>query len=206
MSLRRDAEREARINLIAEAAIRLFTASSYEEVTMDDIAREADFGKATLYHYFESKDSLLLFIINRALSKLCQQIEIQCLPQEDVVAGLSNYIELRYQYYNDCFPLLLYILRRQLEGQTLEQPGFVKLRELRAQKNQMVGELLERGIAAGVFIPAGSGNLLRVVDSLIRGFIWIKMEHSEPTTDYISDKELIEKVLAGGILACQINS
>ncbi|MGE5454875.1 MAG: TetR/AcrR family transcriptional regulator [Methylocystaceae bacterium] len=204
MSTRREAEREARTNLIAETAMQLFTTSSYEEVTMDDIAREADFGKATLYHYFDSKESLLTFIINRAMIKLLLQIKEQCLTNQDLVEALGIYIELRYQYYNDCFPLLLYMLRRQLEGQNFEQPEFSELKDLREQKDQMMKQLLDQGVAKGVFIPVASSILLKVVDSLIRGFVWDSMEKKGSPADQITDKELIRRVLASGILVHQL--
>lgn len=200
MSSRREAEREARINLIAEKALQLFTASSYEEVTMDDIARAADFGKATLYHYFESKDSILFFIINRDLEQLCQLIEIECLPNQDFIDALTTYVDLRYKYYSRCFPLFVYILRRQLEGQSFNHKGSDKLKDLREQKNQLMTQLLERGIAAGVFIPGDSWSLLKAVDGLIRGFLWNNAENREFGADSTSDRELINRVLSGGIL------
>lgn len=45
---------------IAEAAIALFDAHGYANVTMDDIAVAADISRRTLYRYFPTKERILL--------------------------------------------------------------------------------------------------------------------------------------------------
>ena len=44
---------------ILAAAERLFTEKGTEKTTMDDIAREAEYSKATLYVYFQSKEEII---------------------------------------------------------------------------------------------------------------------------------------------------
>ena len=50
---RRESERNARKKLILNSAIEVFKSKGIEHATMDEIALEADFGKATLYYYFK---------------------------------------------------------------------------------------------------------------------------------------------------------
>lgn len=55
---RKDKERLARKNEIITAAEKIFTQKGFENSTMDDIAKEAELTKKTIYSYFESKDAL----------------------------------------------------------------------------------------------------------------------------------------------------
>ncbi len=47
---------------IADAAADLFESGGYHTTSMGDIAAAAGMGKATLYHYFRSKDEILFYI------------------------------------------------------------------------------------------------------------------------------------------------
>lgn len=69
----RDGERpfrERRRNRILEAAAALFGEMPFAEVQVDDIARRAGIGKATLYRYFPSKEALYLQVFETALARL----------------------------------------------------------------------------------------------------------------------------------------
>ena len=46
---RKEREKEARKNLILDAAERVFQAKSIQNATMDDIAHEAELAKGTIY-------------------------------------------------------------------------------------------------------------------------------------------------------------
>lgn len=50
---------------ILAAADRLLARYGYRRMTVDDIAREADIGKGTIYLHFPSKEAVILAVINR---------------------------------------------------------------------------------------------------------------------------------------------
>lgn len=50
-------------NNIIEAAKKLFESKGFETTTVDDIAKEADYSKSTVYVYFKSKDDILSAIL-----------------------------------------------------------------------------------------------------------------------------------------------
>jgi Transcriptional regulator len=62
---RKEKEKAARRTAIAETAERLFAAKGYDGVAMDDVAREAQLAKGTLYLYFDNKDSLYFAVAIR---------------------------------------------------------------------------------------------------------------------------------------------
>jgi len=59
---------EATKQNIYVSAMRLFSVHGYDNVSIDDIVREANSSKGTFYNYFRSKDEMFLFY-NRALEE-----------------------------------------------------------------------------------------------------------------------------------------
>lgn len=60
---RREREKEQRRNDILKAAEKLFLSREYDNVSMNDIAREVELSKATIYLYFENKEELFFAIV-----------------------------------------------------------------------------------------------------------------------------------------------
>lgn len=70
ISERRQREKEQRRTDILDAAQQLFFSRTFEEVSMDDIAREVELNKATLYLYFKNKEALYATIVLRGIDIL----------------------------------------------------------------------------------------------------------------------------------------
>jgi AcrR family transcriptional regulator len=66
-SVRKQIRRDANRRSILEAAEKVFGEKGYASATMDDIAAEAQFSKATLYRYFEGKSEVFTEIIRSSL-------------------------------------------------------------------------------------------------------------------------------------------
>lgn len=64
---RRDRKRQ-NLNKIADSAFSLFEENGYEDVTMEQIANQADIAKGTLYNHFPDKESVIAFWIERKLA------------------------------------------------------------------------------------------------------------------------------------------
>ncbi|MEA4926036.1 MAG: TetR/AcrR family transcriptional regulator [Syntrophomonadaceae bacterium] len=60
---RKEKEREIRRNDIIDAAERIFFTKGYNNATMDDVAKEAEFSKRTVYVYFNSKEQIYFEIM-----------------------------------------------------------------------------------------------------------------------------------------------
>ena len=56
----RERKRRETLQRITEAGTRLFIARGYEATTLDAIAAEAGISRRTFFHYFKSKDEILL--------------------------------------------------------------------------------------------------------------------------------------------------
>tara|TARA_Y100001970_G_scaffold203441_1_gene247617 strand:- start:2738 stop:3328 length:591 start_codon:yes stop_codon:yes gene_type:complete len=75
LSDRKLKERKARQDLILDAALQVFKKKGIEGSTMDEIALEADFGKATLYYYFKSKEDVFSAILTNGWKGLWANLE-----------------------------------------------------------------------------------------------------------------------------------
>ena len=86
-------ERNLRKEQILNAALKVFKANELEKATMDEIAKEADFGKATLYYYFSSKEEIFIEILNRGWKMIWESIEPVILepdkPKETFIDALN---------------------------------------------------------------------------------------------------------------------
>jgi AcrR family transcriptional regulator len=71
----KEQEKEQRRNYILDVAEKLFFLRGYDDVSMDDIANDVEFNKATLYLYFKNKESLFFAVVLRGTRILYAMIE-----------------------------------------------------------------------------------------------------------------------------------
>lgn len=64
---RKEREKEQRRAVILAAAEKLFFSRGYDQVSMEEIAREAELSKGTLFFYFTNKESLYGAIVHRGI-------------------------------------------------------------------------------------------------------------------------------------------
>ncbi len=74
-SERREKGKEIRRNDIIEAAERIFFTKGYASATMDDVAKEAEFSKRTVYVYFNSKEQIYFEIMTRGYRLLLNMLK-----------------------------------------------------------------------------------------------------------------------------------
>ena len=75
ISDRQEKEREIRKEQILKAALKVFKLQGIEKSTMDEIAKQADFGKASLYYYFSSKEEIFVELLDRGWKMIWESIE-----------------------------------------------------------------------------------------------------------------------------------
>ena len=60
---------------ILEAAEKMFIQRGYTQSSVDEIAREAQFSKATIYRYFKSKSGIFIEVIKNSFEELLNELE-----------------------------------------------------------------------------------------------------------------------------------
>jgi len=135
-------DKEKKIQII-KAAVKRFTKHGLNKTTLDEVARDLRIGKATIYHYFQSKEDLyyktLLFEISLYIDEIKSLLNNEAkIPQEIIF----EYIELKENTagkYRLIFELLLHILT----GTQIE-PEIQCLQELFKEENAVVKEFFKR--------------------------------------------------------------
>ncbi len=72
---RKIAERDQRKKIILDGALKSFSANGIDGMTMDNIASESDFGKATIYYYFPSKEDIICSLMETGWKDLWESVE-----------------------------------------------------------------------------------------------------------------------------------
>jgi TetR/AcrR family transcriptional regulator len=96
ISNRRQREKEQRKTEIIDAAERLFFLRGYEDVSMEDIAQEVELNKATLYLYFENKETLFATIVLRGVEILKEKY-LKCMEKQ--APGIVRVALMGQAYY-----------------------------------------------------------------------------------------------------------
>ena len=81
ISDRKKEERTLRKKRIIQGALKVFNEHGIEKTTMDEIAHESGFGKATLYYYFSSKDEVFVEIMEHGWKRLWEGIETKIIEE-----------------------------------------------------------------------------------------------------------------------------
>lgn len=144
----RDADR-SRLALLS-AARDEFAEHGLGGARVDRIAERAGLDKRLIYHYFESKDSLFLAVLEdtyRNIRLAEQRLHLVDLPPVEAVRRLT---EFTWNYYLEHPEFLTLLNSENLHrGRHLEQSK--RARELNSPLIQTLADILERGRAEGVF-------------------------------------------------------
>lgn len=131
----------------------------YHSMNMDDVAARLDLTKATLYHYFSSKEDLvsecLSFVgneVNERLARLAEQTAADS-PTDRLRALLGEQLTILLQDYPEAGRLFV---------QPLDWPAGQRqlVRRLRNQHDQFFREVIQDGIDSGEFHDIDS-NIVR---------------------------------------------
>ena len=104
ISERKEREKHQRRNDMIDAAEKLFFSKGFSNTTMDEIAKEAEYSKGTLYLYFKSKEDLYLAISIRGLKILESMFrKVLNIPENGLCKTRKmgeTYFDFAYKYPN----------------------------------------------------------------------------------------------------------
>lgn len=88
---------------LLESAATLFLEKGYDAISVNDICKHAEVSKGSFYHYFETKQVLLLTLMDNWSSKLMQSVLGD--PITDNAKATNVLIELP-NHFNDAFTVI----------------------------------------------------------------------------------------------------
>jgi AcrR family transcriptional regulator len=193
ISPRKLEEREARKQRILTGALRVFQKKGLDGATMDEIAREAGFGKGTLYYYFESKEEVFCTIMEKGWITLWVGIEeiihADLNPKQRLLKILNKTVSIIYSDRNLYY--FLFSAPKAITHMPENQQTW------KSYQNKLYGALLgiiEEGIEQGEFPKLNADLLLRGIGGLFHGLVF--MGHDKKLASEEDIEELLSKFLA----------
>jgi len=150
---------DQRRQLIVERAGELFARFGYRKCTIEDISSACGLTKAALYHYFQSKEAIFSAVLEREGDALLARLREQTEAEPDPVARIMLYSKTRFETIKALANL--YDIS-QAPGPL--QPHFEKgLQRLAGEEQMLVKEILDSGVASGLFRPVDTGQMAQVL-------------------------------------------
>jgi TetR/AcrR family transcriptional regulator len=127
---RKEREKEQRRNDIISAAEQLFFTRQFDDVSMDDIAKSIELSRATLYLYFQDKESLYFAVMLRGIRIMSEKFkesadgETTGLGKINAIGNMFIRFSSEYSEYNR---LLHYATSQRFEACKNEYVNEVKV-------------------------------------------------------------------------------
>ena len=183
-------ERELRKQNILDSALSVFKNKGFEGSTMDEIAKDADFGKATLYYYFNSKEEIFVEILKNGWKMIWESIEEEVhdhdQPKEtfinslNIIGGLVRKNQILFEF--------LFTSPQMMPTAFSDDKNSWK-----NYQNKMYGvfqSLLEEGIEKNEFPKMRSDIMMRAIGGLFHGLFFLgndkKQMSRETMEEFIS--------------------
>lgn len=145
---------------ILEAAAQIFRQKGFHAASMQDIAQAVNLQKASLYHHVNSKQEILLALLDRALDMLIQQSEVilaqPFTPAEKLRLAMHAYLQTMLEY-SDLAAVLL------LEYRSLEPQYHTRHMPRRDRFERLWRDLIQEGMERGDFTCGDAALAARAV-------------------------------------------
>ena len=142
-------DRERKRDAVIMTAARAFRERGYHNTSLDDIARELNVTKPTVYHYVENKEQLLFECFRAGLKLIMDGIDEQrestTSGRERLAAVIARYAEAITSDFGWCMV--------QAENQDLSPAMSRKVKLLKSEIDQGLRSLIRAGVEDGSIHP-----------------------------------------------------
>ncbi len=148
---------------VLRIAAQIFSRRGFHQTTLADIADELNIAKPTIYHYFRSKDEILLEIQQAAIAQILEaNIDSKANGREQIEAFFHRYVEMIVDDFGTCL-IMTGVLPLRAQNSKLVRQGSKSI-EL------ILRDMLRRGMVDGSIDPCNP----RIVAKFMFGALnWI---------------------------------
>ena len=167
ISQRQLEERKMRQERILTGALEVFKSKGLDGATMDEIAQKSDFGKATLYYYFHSKEEVFAAILEDGWQKLWASLELVIAGNDSPRQTFINVL-LKIAENARNRPGLYEFLFNAPKVITFEEQPWKRYQE---RMYGTIQGLLEDGVKSGEFPNINPQLLFKAMGGLFMGLV-----------------------------------
>jgi AcrR family transcriptional regulator len=200
--LRWERRPEDRTGELLEAALRVFAENGYRNTRLDEVAEAAGVTKGTIYHYFDTKEELLLSVVEHYQALAFGRVE-DALRDGRLPASTRIRLVVR-KIFSHRDEVGRHLLALMIRGVAHEVPRVHErwLRDGPARLWTLIGGLVEEGKERGEFRPDADGDVgARVlVSGLMLQLMWQQHAEAVPALAVDEDRLIdstVELFLAG---------
>lgn len=145
----RAARTSSRRRQVLDAAVRVMQRTGFHQMSMQDLAAEANVSVGLIYKYFGGKEDLLLETIVRIQGAFSDQLgPVMAAAGDDLVEQLAAGIRRYIQIVDENLDAVVLTYR---ESRTLDTTGRARIKDLEIASAAPLREAVEAGIADGRF-------------------------------------------------------
>ena len=190
-------------NKIIRASYKIFSKKGLFRATLDEITKEADVGKGTIYYHFRNKLHLASYLTKKSIEELLTYCKQEIAGIEDPCELIKKLINAHFTFFEKKRALfdVLFFIRGALH-QDFESRYIRKMQSDYEKYINFLAHTFDDGIEKGVFRPFNSVNQAYVLHGTIIGFIsqWIINERKGP---FVDKAEVISETFLRGIVATE---
>ncbi len=181
---REERRRQENRRLILEAAEKVVLQKGTSAMTMDDVAREAAFSKATLYHYFRNKGELVHELLANFFEEINQELQrihrLRLTAGEKLKRGINFYLQFTQAKEN--LSRMLMMDRGFMEKMRIlvaDEKGSLSAKDrsffdmIKLKRRELLEEaakILSEGMASGEFRKVDLDRAITFLESALWGY------------------------------------
>lgn len=158
---------EVRYEQLIQAGIHCFGENGYYQTTMDQVVKQSGLSKGSLYRFFQSKEELLLAIVDALLEQGRQALR-QTEAAGDPMLALKQYCLFNLKQFSGSSNLARVWTQLFLHNIARE-----KLREVYATDRNDMARLLKKAEATGIIVTPSPTKAAHTLLTLLEGSLTI---------------------------------
>lgn len=178
--------------IIIQAAQKRFAHYGFSKVTMDEIARDVELGKASLYYYFPTKEDLFRSVIAQEISELQKNIELILQKPDSASQKLKSYVEQRMKFFQKLINFGTLTVHSYFDNKTVFKKIFSDFAEVELG---FIKKIIEEGKNSNEFNAEISDDTALIFLHVLQGlkcnvFRWSKGQGIDDETSEKLQKEM----------------
>lgn len=166
--------RDRRKNEIVATAIGILATNGYQGMNLEDVAERTDIAKATLYHYFRSKDELVAAALDVLTEEVMARLAERAAGMDDTspTALLGALVDEQVRILTETAPEVATVFSWPRPWPPAIQDS---MKQMRRRHDAVFRDVVERGVADGEFTCPDIDVAMQCLHGILnQSAVWIR--------------------------------